>query len=44
MSRWVYKLIWDLSEWSGIGLGRFAPHVFHQMIGGEKPVKRIDKQ
>ena len=29
----VYSLIWNLSEITGIGLGRFAPHVFSMMIG-----------
>jgi len=30
--------IWNLSEWSGIPLGRFAPVIFGGMIGckGEK--------
>jgi hypothetical protein len=41
MSRWMYQVIWNLSEWSGIGLGRFAPYVFHQMIGGDKPCREI---
>ncbi len=30
---WPCYLIWELSEWSGIGLGRFAPWVFGGMIG-----------
>ena len=41
--RFLWSKVWDLSEWSGIGLGRFAPWVFHQMIGCGKPVKRVDK-
>lgn len=43
MSKLIYKLIWDLSEFTGIGLGRYAPYVFHQMIGGDKPCERVDK-
>ena len=31
----IYKWIWNLSEWSGIGLGRFAPFVFGKMIGSK---------
>lgn len=42
MSQWIYTFIWNMSEWSGIGLGKFAPYVFHQMIGGEKVAKRMD--
>lgn len=26
------RLIWNFSEWSGIGLGRFAPSIFGLMI------------
>lgn len=26
-------MIWNLSEASEIPLGRFAPYVFHQMLG-----------
>ena len=29
-------ILWNLSEWSGIGLGRLAPHVFAKMIGCER--------
>lgn len=41
MSRIFYRLLWDLSEFTGIGLGRFAPYVFGQMVGvkGKKKVK-----
>lgn len=31
--RWVYTAIWNLSEWSGIGLGKYAPYVFKKIIG-----------
>lgn len=33
--RWFYTLLWNLSEWSGIGLGKYAPYVFSKMIGCE---------
>jgi hypothetical protein len=33
MMRLFAKLIWDISEHTGIGLGRFAPIVFGIMIG-----------
>ena len=38
MIRFICKLIWDFSEWSGLPLGRFAPWVFGGMIGS-KPHK-----
>lgn len=31
----IASILWTLSEWSGIGLGRFAPYVFAKMIGCE---------
>jgi hypothetical protein len=31
--QWLAKQLWNFSEWSGIGLGRFAPYVFGLMIG-----------
>ena len=36
MSNIFYRIIWWLSETFNISLGKFAPHVFHQMIGGDK--------
>lgn len=39
--RWVWGVVWQLSEVSGVGLGRFAPWVFHQMIGCDKHVNKI---
>ena len=33
--------LWNISEWSGIGLGCFAPQVFYYMVGAQKK-KRID--
>ena len=35
-------IIWNLSEWSGIGLGRFAPLVFGLMIGRKGRKKDIE--
>lgn len=34
----LWSTVWNLSEYTGIPLGRFAPWVFGQMIGvkGEK--------
>lgn len=29
----IWRVIWEISEWSGIGLGRLAPFVFAKMIG-----------
>ena len=29
----LFATIWDLSEFTGIGLGRFAPYVFEKIIG-----------
>jgi len=29
----VYKIIWNISEYTGIGLGRYAPFVFERMTG-----------
>ena len=29
----IYQIIWSVSEFTGISLGRFAPHVFGKMIG-----------
>ena len=29
----LWYTVWNISEFTGIGLGRFAPWVFHQMIG-----------
>ena len=39
----VCRIIWDLSEWTGIGLGRFAPHVFGCMIGS-KPIAALKEK
>ena len=36
MPKYLCKLIWRLSEWLGIGLGRFAPYVFGKMISAEE--------
>ena len=37
----IWRIIWELSEFTGIGLGRFAPLVFGKMIGKEGV--RVDK-
>ncbi len=29
----IWKVIWDLSEFTGLGLGRLAPFVFSKMLG-----------
>jgi len=36
---WVARGIWNVSEYSGIGLGWLAPHIFGAMVGS-KAVKR----
>ncbi len=33
MKQRFYTCVWRLSEWSGVGLGCFAPFVFERMIG-----------
>jgi len=35
MRKTIGKLIWDLSEFTGIGLGKYAPIVFGWMIGSK---------
>ncbi|MCR4453826.1 hypothetical protein NTB88_12390 [Aeromonas salmonicida] len=42
MNAWrsLWAQAWNFSEWSGIRLGRFAPWVFHQMIGCDRKVSR----
>ena len=38
-----WRWIWLFSEWSGIGLGWFAPFVFERMIGQKgRKVKQDD--
>jgi len=51
MKTWKYRTpkqflascVWNLSEWSHIGLGRFAPKVFGAMIGSKPKKKQIKK-
>ena len=31
--KWFWKQVWDVSEFTGIGLGRLAPFVFAKMLG-----------
>lgn len=38
--RKLWSCVWSLSEYTGIGLGRYAPWVFHQMIGCDIEVKK----
>ena len=33
MKRWLFSIVWQLSEILGISLGRFALFVFHKMLG-----------
>ena len=40
--QWFWERVWALSEWSGVGLGRLAPWVFHQMIGCNIEVKNVN--
>ena len=40
--RWLWSRVWLLSERSGIGLGRFAPWVFHQMMGSDTKFKKVN--
>ena len=32
-SKRIYTFIWNVSEFTGIGLGRCAPYVFGKMLG-----------
>lgn len=32
----IWLLIWNISEYSHFGLGRFAPWIFSQMIGSRR--------
>jgi hypothetical protein len=42
MKKFIGKLIWNISEYFDIDLGKFAPIIFGWMIGS-KPV-HIDKE
>lgn len=35
MSKWFYTKLWKLSEYTGIGLGKYAPFVFGKMFGAK---------
>lgn len=39
--RGIWGYVWMLSEKTGIGLGRYAPWVFHQMIGCDTKVNKV---
>ena len=41
LSKRFWSLVWNTSEYLNIGLGRFAPYVFHKMIGCD--YGRVDK-
>lgn len=38
--RFLWRGVWNISEFFGVGLGGFGPWVFHQMIGCNKKVYR----
>lgn len=40
----LWYFVWMASESSGIGLGRFAPWVFHQTIGCDKKCKKVEDE
>lgn len=42
MIKFISRQIWNLSEYSGIGLGRIAPYIFGLMIGA-KSMHKIKK-
>ncbi|MET3349018.1 UNVERIFIED_ORG: hypothetical protein ABID57_000687 [Arthrobacter sp. UYEF1] len=37
--KWIAKQIWNLSEFTGIPLGRLAPHIFGLSIGRKPNLK-----
>ena len=39
MAQRFWHFVWDLSEFTGIPLGRFAPAVFHRAFGLCAPVE-----
>jgi len=41
----LWSVVWNLAEYTGTGLGRFAPWVFGQMMGckAEKKDKKGDE-
>lgn len=43
MNLWrkLWGFVWCVSESSGVGLGRFAPWVFHQMIGCDCKAEKV---
>ncbi len=36
----IWSIVWNLSEFTHIGLGKYAPWVFCQMIGSKKMEKK----
>ena len=41
MKKKLFTFIWNLSEFTGIGLGRFAPYVFERMLGITRKENKI---
>ena len=37
----MWSIVWNASEYFHISLGRFAPYIFHAMIGATK-MKKIN--
>jgi hypothetical protein len=35
MNKWFWTQIWNLSEFTNISLGKYAPFVFGKMIGAK---------
>lgn len=44
MSKKLFSLIWYLSETLDIPLGKYAPYVFHKMIGSTHYEKVLDEE
>lgn len=42
-SKRVYTFIWNVSEFTGIGLGKYAPYVFGKMLGKKGKNKTTKK-
>ena len=41
VKKYIANCIWNLSEFTGFGLGRYAPSVFETMIGRKS--KKVNK-
>jgi hypothetical protein len=31
--QWIWALVWNIAEWTGLGLGSAGPWVFEQVMG-----------